>query len=93
MTNQNGLGEAPIGLNVDRAHLWREGPEYYTRPLMFTPCHDWVCDADGTLMVDYVASSKPSATGHIQRHLGIRRKPAQKVWAEPNTQRRPDFTR
>jgi hypothetical protein len=75
-TNQNGLGENPIGFNAWIARAYGEkDPAYYTHPLMFAPCRDWLCDAEGTILVDYVGKLETIEQDweHVQRRLGIRR--------------------
>ena len=55
-TNQTKLGETPIPLPewVCRAY-GKQDPAYYDKPKMFMPQLDWLTDAEGTVMVDFVA--------------------------------------
>lgn len=54
-TNQTGLGDAPLDFNewVIRAYDERD-PRYYDQPKMFMPQVDWISDASGQVMVDFV---------------------------------------
>ena len=55
-TNQTKLGESPIPFPewVCRSY-GKHDPTYYDKPKMFMPQLDWLSDADGTVMVDFVA--------------------------------------
>ncbi len=54
-TNQTGLGERPIpfGEWVERVYV-QQDPEYYDQPRMFMPQVDWIADAGGRTLVDFV---------------------------------------
>lgn len=54
-TDQTGLGDDPIAFNewVIRAYGNRE-PRYYDQPKMFMPQVEWISDARGRCMVDFV---------------------------------------
>jgi hypothetical protein len=55
MTNQTGLAEKPLPFNewIKRVYVDRS-PEYVNEEKMFLTQADWVCDAQGRIMVDYI---------------------------------------
>ena len=82
-TGQTGLDRAPLGLNdwIRAAYRDRD-PAYMNNPLMFAPCHRWLSDADGRILVDRVlrledleagwpeieaALGRPVPLGHVNR--------------------------
>lgn len=72
-TGQTGLAEDGVSLNdwVHRAYGDKD-PAYYNRPLRFAPCIDWLCDEDGTLLMDYVAKLETIDADwpHVQKLIG-----------------------
>lgn len=54
--DHTGLRDQHLDLNqwVEKAYGDRD-PKYYNEPLMFAPCHEWVSDDDGNVIVDFVA--------------------------------------
>ncbi len=54
-TNQTGLRDHPLSFEewVLRAYGDAD-PRYCDDPRMFMPQHEWLCDADGKLLVDFV---------------------------------------
>ena len=55
LTNQTALGQRPIGINDWLREIYeRRNPAYHDKPLMFAPCFDWVSDAGGRIIVDYL---------------------------------------
>lgn len=54
-TNQSGMAERPIALNNWIVRVLRDrDPVYFIKPRMFMPCHEWLCDESGRIIVDFV---------------------------------------
>lgn len=66
-TNQTGMGDGHISFRdwVLLAYGARD-PRYYDHPKMFMPQSDWICDDDGTVLVDFVGRFE-SLDGDFQR--------------------------
>lgn len=55
-TNQTGLGDGHLEFkDWVREVYGRRNPTYHDKPKMFMPHLDWISDAGGTILVDYVA--------------------------------------
>ena len=52
-TGQTGMGDRSIALDdwIERV-FETEDPAYRNKPLMFAPCHEWLSDETGELLVD-----------------------------------------
>ena len=72
-TNQTNLGANPLSFAqwVERTY-GRQDPAYYDNPKMFMPQVDWITDADGKLLVNFVGRFERLAADFktICRHLG-----------------------
>jgi hypothetical protein len=73
-TDQTHLAEATIPFRewVVRSY-GRQDPAYYDHPRMFMPQSDWVADADGRVLVDFICHFETLAEdfAHVCGHLGI----------------------
>ena len=56
MTNQTNLGTSPVGFNewVELAY-GEKNSRYYNTPQMFMPQTDWITDARGNVIIDFIA--------------------------------------
>jgi len=55
MTNQTGLGDAPIPFDEWIRLAYRDNePQYYNNPKMFMPQTEWITDEKGKIIVDFV---------------------------------------
>ena len=73
-TNQTGLGEGGVGFAewVALAYGARD-PRYCDHPKMFMPQSDWITDASGNVLVQFVGrfESLPADFEHVKQRLGI----------------------
>ena len=55
-TNQTGLGSGTVGFaEWVREAYGRRDPRFYDKPMMFMPQLEWIVDAGGVILVNYVA--------------------------------------
>lgn len=75
-TNVTGLADGHIGFTewVRRAYGDRD-PRYYNNPLMFAPQTEWLCGADGRVLVDFVGRFEQldADFAEVCRRLGVER--------------------
>jgi hypothetical protein len=55
-TNQTGLGDGKVGFaDWVRESYSLRNPEFHDKPMMFMPQVDWISDAEGRILVNFVA--------------------------------------
>jgi len=55
MTNQTDLGSRPLDFpDWVRLSYGQQDPRYYDKPKMFMPQTQWICDANGKVIVDFI---------------------------------------
>ena len=93
-TGQTGMGDGHIGFEDWLFECFDRGnPHYRDKPRFFLPCHDWLVDAEGRMLVDNVfrLEEMPQAWPVIQRRTGIDA-PLAHVNASRSAGRGPDWS-